>query len=81
MLTNALGGCISLASITIPDSVTSIGVCAVHYPGPRSVAYEGTEAQWKQVHVSEGNNPLLSAGIICTDGVIEPVSTEAVGDI
>ena len=73
--------CNELTDITIPDSVTSIGVCAVHYPGPRSVTYEGTEAQWKQVHVSEGNNPLLAAGIICTDGVIEPVSTETVGDI
>lgn len=73
--------CNELTDITIPDSVTSIGVCAVHYPGPKSVTYEGTEAQWKQVHVSEGNNPLLAAGIICTDGVIEPVSTEAVGDI
>lgn len=56
--------CESLTNITIPNSVTSIGYDA--FFGCESleyVYYSGTEAEWNNIEVGEGNDPLLDARI------------------
>ena len=56
--------CESLTSITIPDSVTTIGKYAFSgCTGLKDVYYGGTEAQWQQVNISEGNEWLTHATI------------------
>ena len=55
-------GCDSLASITIPDSVTSIGEEAFCYcDSLKDVYYSGTQADWNEISIYEGNDPLLNA--------------------
>ena len=80
-------GCIDLTSITIPDSVTSIGAKAfsgtnlTNITIPASVAeisenafdstqltdiyYSGTEKEWKNINILNGNEPLFQATLHC----------------
>ena len=56
--------CTSLTSVTIPDGVMRIGGWA--FEGCTSltdVYYMGSEAQWKQIEIADGNDPLLNATI------------------
>lgn len=64
--------CTSLTDIEIPESITKIGR-SVFYgcSNLTTVNYKGTIGQWKKIDISEEeNNFLLSAKIICTDGII-----------
>ncbi len=52
----------SLISVTIPNSVTSIGYGA--FEGCRKlkeVNYKGTEEQWNNIEISIGNSSLINA--------------------
>lgn len=53
-----------LTSVAVPASVTYIGGEAFfECENLTDIYYAGTEAQWKQVAVEEGNGPLASAAI------------------
>lgn len=65
---NTFDWCIELRNISIPDSVISIedmafGDCYRLY----DIYYDGSESQWEQVNVSEGNDSLIYATIHYND--------------
>ncbi|MBP3414582.1 MAG: leucine-rich repeat protein [Clostridia bacterium] len=56
--------CESLTSITIPSSVTSIGPHAIpSYFCFKDIYYTGTQKQWNNISIREGNNDLTSVTI------------------
>ena len=56
--------CTSLTSITIPDSVLVIVQEAFEgCTNLTSVCYEGTESQWKEIDIDDGNECLVNAEI------------------
>ena len=64
--------CTSLTDIEIPETVTKIDK-SVFYgcSNLTTVNYMGTIEQWKKIDINEKeNDSLLSAKIICTDGII-----------
>ena len=68
---NAFYNCAGLTSITIPDSVTSIGSDALSgCSGLTRIDFDGTKAQWNAI--IKGNNWNGEGGfdIYCTDGTI-----------
>lgn len=67
----AFMNCTNLTTIKIPESVTSIGCWAFYdCPNLTTVNYTGTMEQWKKIDIKEKNDSLLTAKIICTDGII-----------
>ena len=64
--------CTSLTNIEIPESVTKIGRYVFYgCSSLTTVNYMGTIEQWKKIDISElENDSLLTAKIICTDGII-----------
>ena len=65
--------CSSLTTITLPKSLTFIGASAFAGTALKTVNYKGTQTQWEALKVNistTGNDKLIGAKIICTDGVI-----------
>lgn len=69
----AFEDCSSLTSITIPDSVTSIGNMAFSDCNSlASITFNGTKAQWKAIGKgSSWDYPTPNYVIHCTDGDLE----------
>ncbi len=60
--------CAKLATVVIPQSVTSIEANAFYKcTGLKKVYYIGTEEQWNQIQVQEGNEPLQAATVHFSD--------------
>ena len=70
ILYGAFSGCSMLTSVTIPDSVTSIGSSAFYNcTGLTSVYYTGDIEDWCGISFGNGSaNPLYYAGNLCIDG-------------
>ena len=65
--------CSYLTTITLPKSLTSIGASAFAGTVLKTVNYKGTQVQWEALKANistTGNDKLIGAKIICTDGVI-----------
>lgn len=65
--------CGYLVEITLPASLTNIGEYAFSGCDKlETVKYGGTKAQWEalKANISEGNDKLTGANIICSDGII-----------
>ena len=61
---SAFSGCSRLTSVTIPESMTSISFAAFFScDSLRDVYYGGSEEQWKQVDIGDGNDDLTNANI------------------
>ncbi len=69
---SAFESCSGLTSVTLPGSLTSIGGNAFSYcTSLAEVKYNSTKADWAALipKIGAGNDLLLNATIICTDGV------------
>lgn len=68
----AFDSCVSLTNIEIPENVTMIGRYVFHEcSNLTTVNYMGTIEKWKKIDIDEEwNDSLLTAKIICTDGII-----------
>lgn len=84
---NAFYKCEKLATVTIPKSMTSIEDEAFLYTGLQTVTYGGTTDEWNtfKAKIGSGNDALLNAKIICTDGTIVATSVanaaSAIGEL
>ncbi len=70
---SAFWGCSDLISITIPNSVTSIGYGAFYgCSGLTSINFEGTKAQWNAITKGDNWNDGVATDctITCSDGTI-----------
>ena len=69
---SAFEGCTSLKSISIPASVTRICSYAFDYcKALTDVYYEGTDEQWDNITIGNGNDALISANIKFIGGKIK----------
>lgn len=61
----AFDGCANLTEITIPASVIYIDYGAfLSCYRLANICYTGTQDQWDEISIAEGNNPLISANLI-----------------
>lgn len=62
----SFGGCTNLTSLTIGQNVTLIEYEAfAECTALKTVYYGGTAAQWADITIEKGNDPLLNATLIC----------------
>ena len=65
---NAFAACENLAEIEIPETVTSIGDDAfTGCEALETITYAGSEEQWNDIEIGEGNESLEESEIVTTD--------------
>ena len=65
---STFASCSNLRTVEIPESTTTVEDCAFNVCDSLSdVYYSGTRAQWEDVAIGDGNIPLTSAAIHCSD--------------
>ncbi len=70
---STFASCSDLVRVDIPRSVTTVESNAFDVCDSLSdVYYSDTKAQWDEISIDEGNEPLTSAAIHCIDGDVEP---------
>ncbi|MCR5540035.1 MAG: leucine-rich repeat domain-containing protein [Ruminococcus sp.] len=57
----AFNSCKSLSRVTLPSTLKTIGAKAFDNTGVNNVIYNGTERQWRDVEIGEGNDVLVNA--------------------
>lgn len=67
----AFAECTSLESITIPETVTSIGNFVFQSTALTTVIFTGTVAQWYMIEKSGWKNNGLTGKVICSNGEVE----------
>ena len=73
---NTFRWCSNLTSITIPNSVTSIGMYAFEdCSSLKNVYYLGPEEQWKSIEIEDNNDELLNANITYNYAPTEPTTS------
>ena len=63
--------CDALTRVTIPESVSVVGVDAFFWTGLTQVQYGGTREDWAGIEIGQGNIPLKNCAVICTDGILD----------
>lgn len=75
--------CTELNNLCIPESVTEIGASAfANCIGLTNVSYAGSQAQWQNITIGEGNEPLLNANItFAEEPVVDQWNIALTGDL
>ncbi len=74
---NAFAVCENLTEIEIPESVTAIGESAfLDCEALETVIYTGSEEQWAEIEIDEGNEPLLKARLVIADILLGDVNRD-----
>lgn len=55
---------LKIETVYIPKGITKIGMNAFRNTSIATVYYEGTESQWRDIIIEEGNDELLNARIV-----------------
>lgn len=73
--------CTSLTSITLGSNITAIGKYVFYNcPSLTDVYYNGTEEQWKQIAIDEGNEDLRNAAVHFMETPVDFIYGDANGD-
>ena len=68
---SAFSLCEALTQVTIPESVSVVGIDAFFWTGLTQVQYGGTLVDWAGIEIGQGNIPLKNCMVVCMDGILD----------